>query len=677
METKIDTIKTKRIMWSLNNFVKSILIGSMMLLIGMQAPILAQQSDQESEYTMPSWRFGVVGGANFNFYEGTTQRINDDLMALQPFRHGDGIGLYAAPVIEYHRDGSLFGFMLQAGFDSRRGEFDQVMSPCDCPLDLSTELSYITIEPSLRIAPFRSNFFLFTGPRLAFLYDKSFEYNKGINPDFPNSTTAENVEGDFSEMEDTQFSFQVGAGWDIPLNNSTNKTRFMLSPFVSYHPYFGQEPRSIETWNITTIRAGLAFKIGQGKEIYTAPAQTVPAEPAPAPEIEFMVDSPRNTEVRRIYVETFPLPTLVFFNEGSTSIPGRYHTIDANEAETFKEEQIGPFKSINPNERSTRQMTVYYNILNILGDRMGKNPSSTITLVGSSEVSEQDAVQMAESVKSYLVDTFGIGDSRINIEGQMAVEELQPSKMDVELRREEMRRVSIESSSPELLAEYETKPENFESLTQGEAPEDSYLTFSVDGETESLASWSLEVKDDETGEVHTFGPYERNSVSIPGEELLGERPEGSFTITMTGEATNGTTVKRRSNAEVVLWQSALVEVASRYSVLFDFDSSVLHDEYKTHINDAVLPEISSGTKVQIHGHADIIGAPEYNLNLSEDRANTVRDYLQQHLQNEGITNVEIEIVAHGEESTPATFENTYPEQRFYNRTAVIDIVVLN
>jgi hypothetical protein len=56
-------------------------------------------------------------------------------------------------------------------------------------------------------------------------------------------------------------------------------------------------------------------------------------------------------------------------------------------------------------------MTVYYNVL-ILGDRMQKNPSATISLVGSSENGPADGLAMAESVKTYLVTVFADG-SRI------------------------------------------------------------------------------------------------------------------------------------------------------------------------------------------------------------------------------------------------------------------------
>jgi hypothetical protein len=62
-------------------------------------------------------------------------------------------------------------------------------------------------------------------------------------------------------------------------------------------------------------------------------------------------------------------------------------------------------------------MTVYYNILNILGDRM-KNPNATISLVGSSEQGPADGLAMSESIKTYLVDVFAINPSRISTKGQ-------------------------------------------------------------------------------------------------------------------------------------------------------------------------------------------------------------------------------------------------------------------
>jgi hypothetical protein len=112
----------------------------------------------------------------------------------------------------------------------------------DCPADLSTDLSYITVEPSLRFAPFKSNFYLYGGPRLAFL-DKSFTYQLGINPAYPDQTTAVKV---ILIKSKKIISMQIG--YDIPLSTDANKTQLYYL-FVSFQPYFGQNPRSTETWN--------------------------------------------------------------------------------------------------------------------------------------------------------------------------------------------------------------------------------------------------------------------------------------------------------------------------------------------------------------------------------------------------------------------------------------------
>ncbi|MEQ8808943.1 MAG: ice-binding family protein, partial [Imperialibacter sp.] len=143
------------------------LIFSALILTGMMAPLQAQDASP-TEYTRPSWHFGVAAGANFNFYRGTTQELNDDLTVPAAFRHGKGLGLYVAPSIEFYKPDTRFGVILQGGYDSRKGTWDQVLTPCNCPADLSTNLSYISIEPSLRFAPFKSDFYLYAGPRFAF-----------------------------------------------------------------------------------------------------------------------------------------------------------------------------------------------------------------------------------------------------------------------------------------------------------------------------------------------------------------------------------------------------------------------------------------------------------------------------------------------------------------------------
>ncbi len=62
-------------------------------------------------------------------------------------------------------------------------------------------------------------------------------------------------------------------------------------------------------------------------------------------------------------------------------IPDRYVTLIKSQVKFFREDQIELFRPKNTSGRSERQMVVYYNVLNILGDRMAKDQAATITLV--------------------------------------------------------------------------------------------------------------------------------------------------------------------------------------------------------------------------------------------------------------------------------------------------------
>ncbi|MFV8343016.1 OmpA family protein [Flavobacterium sp. XS2P39] len=673
MNIKTNLKKGLRQAWSPNNLpIKSLLVVSLTWL-SVQSPVQAQEA-QAIKYTKPSWFFGVAGGANFNFYEGSTHQLNAGFTPPATFHEGDGVGLFIAPLLEYRPADSRWGFMLQAGYDSRKGSFDQVKTACDCPADLSTDLSYITVEPSVRFAPFKSNFYLYGGPRLAFNLDKSFTYQLGINPAFPDQAPSAAVTGEFSEIEKTILSMQIGAGYDIPLSSDSNKTQFVLSPFVSFQPYFGQNPRSTETWNITTIRAGVALKLGQGRNIQES------TDVLPDREVQFSVNSPANTPGERRMSEIFPLRNYVFFNTGSTEIPNRYVTLTKDQVKDFKEDQLEVFAPKNLSDRSKRQMIVYYNVLNILGDRMQKNPSSSITLVGSSEKGPADGLAMAESIKTYLVNVFAINPSRIITKGQDKpnIPSEQPgATLELELLREGDRRVSIESNSPDLLMEFQSGPDAqlkpVQIVPLQEAPVESYVTFNNKGAGEALSSWSLQIAD-EQGKVQSFGPYTQEEVSIPGKSILGNRPEGDYKVKMIGQTKSGKIVEKETPVHMVLWTPAKMEEGLRYSIIYEFNKSKAINIYEKYLTDVVAPKIPVGATVIIHGHTDIIGEEVHNQDLSLARANDVKSILQNGLSKTDRNDVKFEVLGYGEDENKSPFENKTPEERFYNRTVVIDII---
>jgi outer membrane protein OmpA-like peptidoglycan-associated protein len=647
--------------------LKSLLLLTL-LWLSTQNPVQAQ----EIQYTRPSWFFGVAAASNYNLYRGSTHQLNSSLTPPITFHEGDGAGLYLAPVIEFHKPDTRWGFMFQAGYDSRKGSFDQVISPCDCPADLSTDLSYITVEPSIRFAPFKSNFYLYGGPRLAFNMDKSFKYSLGINPAYPNQEPTPRVEGDFDSVDKTLISMQIGAGYDIQLSSQSHKTQFVLSPFVAFHPYFGQNPRSTETWNVTTIRAGMALKFGQGREIVAAEAVES--------QVQFSVYAPKNIPGERSVRETFPLRNYVFYDLGSNQIPSRYKLLRKEEVKDFNEDQIAATAVVNPSGRSARQMMVYYNVINILGDRMVKNPSTSITLVGSSEKGSEDGALMAESIKTYLVDVFGINAARITAKGQLKpnIPSEQPGgTKELELLREGDRRVSIESNSPELLMEFQSGPDAplkpLEFTAVQEAPIDSYVTIDASGSGEAYSSWSLETTDPD-GQMKTFGPYTQEQVKIPGKKIMGTRAEGDYKVKMIGQTKSGKIEVKETTTHMVLWTPSKTDEGLRYSIVFEFNKSKAIAMYDKYLTEVVAPKIPKDGVVIIHGHTDIIGEESYNLNLSLDRANEVKNIIERALSQAGRKDVKFEVHGLGEDENVSPFENKFPEERFYNRTVIIDII---
>ena len=638
------------------------------------APLQAQELQQ---FTQPSWWFGAAAGENFNFHRGTIQQLNSNLTSSVAFHDGNGAGLYAAPLIEFHPYYSRWGLTLQSGYDNRKGSFEQTDALCNCPVRLSTNLSYITTELSLLFAPFKSGLYLFVGSRLAFNVDKTFVYKEGTDARLPQQVDNPDINGDFSDIRKTRVSMQVGAGYDIPFTSRNKEVQSVISPFISFHPYFSQSPRSVESWDLSTLRVGAALKIGRG-HLISAPAKI--SAVAPDPEVRFFVTSPRNVPVERRVRETFPLRNYVFFNIGSTEIPDRYVMLLKSQVKDFKEDQLEVFAPKNLSGRSARGMVVYYNILNIMGDRLQKNPPAAITLVGSSEKGPEDGKIMAESIRRYLVDIFGIDGSRIGIEGRSKPEiasEQPGGTRELDLLREGDRRVSIESRSPALLMEFQSGPDAplkpVEINAVQEAPLDSYITFNVEGAQAAFSSWSLEIRD-ENGKVANFGPFTHEQVSMPGKFVLGTRSEGDYSVSMIGKTKSGQTVIKETSVHMVLWAPAENEQGMRFSVIFEFNDSktiTLYDKYLTNV---VTPKIPKGALVIIHGYTDIIGEEAHNQKLSLARANDVKNILEKSLTKAGRSDVKLEVYGFGEDETLSPFENRFPEERFYNRTVLIDII---
>jgi outer membrane protein OmpA-like peptidoglycan-associated protein len=397
------------------------------------------------------------------------------------------------------------------------------------------------------------------------------------------------------------------------------------------------------------------------------------------PKIEFMAVVPGDAPVIRRIRETFPLRNYVFFNAESTEIPYRYVLLTKKQVKDFKEDHLEEFTSKNPTGRSVRQMNVYYNVINILGNRMSKTPAAQVRLSGASMAGISVGMKMAESVKKYLVEVFGIEASRITTEGR--IKPRIPSEQiggtrELDLLREGDNRVSIWSSSPEILMEFQSGPEAplkpVEIITEHEKNAVGLVTFVADGAKAAFSSWRMEITDKD-GKLQKFGPYTEDKITVSRKTIMGDQLQGKYTATMMAKMKIGKIVRKETTLHLELAIPPKIEEVMRFSIIFEFDDSkaiALYDKYLTEI---VTPKIPIGGKVIIRGYTDVIGDTDHNQKLSISRANDVRKIIEASLTKAGRDDVTFEVTGYGEDETTSPFENKLPEERFYNRTVIIDI----
>src|SRR5262249_23003633 len=140
-----------------------------------------------------------------------------------------------------------------------------------------------------------------------------------------------------------------------------------------------------------------------------------------------------------------PLLNYVFFDEGGGTMPDRYTRLTPSQASRFNLSSL----------QNLDVLPTYYNLLNIVGWRMQKNPTATLSLTGcnadqGAEKGRNDlSRQRAEQVRNYLRDVWGIADDRITLEARNLPEK--PSSSSSPDGMAENRRVELRSNIPEIL----------------------------------------------------------------------------------------------------------------------------------------------------------------------------------------------------------------------------------
>ncbi|MEP7218949.1 MAG: OmpA family protein [Bacteroidota bacterium] len=638
---------------------RGIILCAVLLLLSTGAQVRAQSGTREAR-----WRFGLIGGLNYNMLGLGYQHLDTGSIPNFYFFKGiDGSGIapYIALLGEYNSR-SWWGGQLRLSYDARNGLVTDNTLPAEKKFD--AHVSYLSIEPLLRINPGVDNLYAVVGPLIGINLSGKFDYTgapgEAVQPDQT-----------ITDINPVTVGLSGGLGYDMVLGGRSDNPRWYLAPFLEGSWMLHQRGHSFpqisqdkfdDIWSTVTVRAGVALKLG-----IMAPEDLTDGA---SPElINLALLAPSRFLTSRKYEEFFPLVTSVFFDSTGSAIPDRYKKMAKDDALKFSENDIiDPTKvgNIDAAQRKAEQMNVYYNVMNIYGARMIANPATALTLIGSAP-DVKDGAAMAQGVKDYLTNNFAIDPARISItdNGELPRNPSGSARTpaaDRPLAREENRRVEFVTKPTEL-----GTPVNINTVDQSPTENDIVLNINDDPR---IKTWQVVITGE--GKRETYGPFDHAQQRIDPKAVMEGLDKGHFTAEVIAVTTDGQRVTQTKEFDLVRREQPAKQ-ARRFSIIFGYGQDDPVRLYENFLRNTVAPKIDAGAKVYVVGHTDNIGDAGLNYSLSGNRAGQVGDVLKDELRKLGRSAM-FEVVGNGETETRTTFDNGRPEGRFYNRGVVIEVI---
>jgi outer membrane protein OmpA-like peptidoglycan-associated protein len=637
-------------------------------------------------------RVGVFANVSYDLHSASFTQLPGVPNCCPEFTGGTGLGFFGGLTYVAPLDRDLFldlrAHYASYGVDMSETQTLPVMlstgteTNATIAYDLSASFAQIGIEPMVgyRVTP---EIALRGGIMAGFVLGGTFDQKETLvdppNATFETGQRTRNVvtDADIENVASFAFGITVGASYDLPLN--TDGTMF-LSPEVllTYRPL---NLVSDVDWKVMHLRAGLALTFIppdvsdslDAYELYDV-ARRTPLPQRGAPGVRFVPDITATgvTEDGRttggqatVRIEEFastrvrPLLPYVFFDERSADVPDRYRPLNQDQVDVYS---LDNFYNLDA-------MVTYRQLLNIVGVRMRDAESTTITLTGCTDGTEDAsgdlARRRAEAVKSYLVSTWSIAPSRIAIETRGLPETpSNPAEVD---GRAENRRVEISSTDRTILA-----PVTSQDTMRVFEPTGIRFMPSIDPKV-PIANWTVFVSENERI-IRTFHGNEPMPASMDWRmaEQDASIPRGTRNLEymLVVQDSAGTVVpsdmKLLPVSEVTLADKqrsgGTDKTIDRYSmILFAFDKADLSTE-NAGIVAGIRNKIGPTSQVRITGYTDRSGADDYNQRLSEQRARAVANAL-------GASNATVSGLG---ERLPL-YDNSTPEGRFYSRT--VEVIV--
>ncbi len=529
---------------------------------------------------------------------------------------------------------------------------------------IAPTLGLVEFEPGVVITPFSFPLSVQLGVGVAFPLAKSVEQKETIispnNIVFYDGLVRNIWSVDIPDVVSPEYSVVARLGYELPLSK-----RLTLTPEISYHR--GITKLIPDTaWNVHSLRIGAAIRFTITSPF--DPDDTISITPGlTATVAASKADDGVVGAIPKMRVEEFVAPQLrpllnyVFFDDGASSLPARYARLSPSQAARFSLESL----------QNMDVLPTYYNMLNVVGWRMQKNPTGTLRLVGCNSAAGSDqgkpdlSRRRAEEVRNYLRDVWAIPEGRIEIESRDLPEK--PSSTSTPDGQEENRRVEMYANIPEILEPVftidtvlKTDPNTvrFSTTVNSEAGVHAWkLTasqggrelkgFAGNGAVPAAIDWDVQQDRSSIPRGSQQVDYELQVTDLAGQTYV--TPPSSFSVDQV-------TVKRKREEGM-----ADKEINKFSLILFEYGKYDISDNNKR-IIDLIRGRIAADAKVTITGHTDRAGDAAVNQRLSAERARATAKALS--LPG---------TVAKGLGESGLLYDNALPEGRFYCR--VVNVIV--
>ncbi|MCL2039603.1 MAG: OmpA family protein [Bacteroidetes bacterium] len=581
--------------------------------------------------------------------------------------------------------------------------------------NLTANIAQINVAPYLAYY-FTDAFIGNIGLNIGYMMTKSYEYWEELDrPDYAIFLHEESrirnrkPETDIPDASSLQLGLMVGVGYEFPIGKYSK-----IMPEIQYNFNLNKVASDLD-WRTNTIRIGAGLKFALIKPAFIPPEIFYQRDTSieykrgiTEPEI-VLIDTRRekqgnDTLIIENYIKYLPKTTNVSSNLSyyaimdDQKVPNPTVVIEEYEVtESFAFLPIVYFEDGSAELSKTKQnliqkddiasfnyqgqqdvFSLYYNMLNVLGQRMRRFANARIDIMGFSSGVNEDAKnknissQRANAVKDYLVNVWGVSSDRIKTSlGTPPKRNPAATQLSYNDVVEESQRVLIQTNDLDLIL-----PIVITDLEKKATPEEVIFELVADAE-EGIKNYNLTLKQD-ANNLREFadagGNVEKLNTTKTWKVLDAPIPLLEANVNAVFNVTDDANQKSSSSQNVTVRQITVRNKKAidsmdikieRYSLcLFEFDKATSTPIHRRVLSD-IRYSIKPNSKLYINGYADRVGDKQHNMDLATRRMEVVNDALNPDKKLDAI----LEAIG----NTILLYDNDTPEGRAFSRTVKIEI----